>query len=422
MLTVVVDQITPRIEYVLEFVFESRGVGYEIVTSNSDTLLNQHVLHYTRLEKGSCWIECSSILSEDLIADQVVGQGEFQGVECFTFDSIADPIASIFFHLTRYEEYTSSDRDLHDRFQLSESKLPDAWIEKAMCDHWVVAILNFLNIEKEEQLEVDLLPTFDIDNTYAYKLKSGKRKILSTLRDIAKIDTSRLQERRSVGSGKRDPYDTFDLILYVNKRFSKTRIFWLVASYGKYDRNLSIKVEKHRGLIRTLIAKGAKIGLHPSYGSFNNVDLIRQEKSKLAVVISEKIKSSRQHYLRFSLPHTYRALLKAGFEHDYTMGFAERAGFRAGTARNFVWFDLGRNEKTNLMIHPFVYMDGTLNEYMKLTISESKELIAKLFEEVVEFGGDFSFIWHNETIGDYGKWEGWSEVLNYTLNLKDESK
>jgi hypothetical protein len=117
-------------------------------------------------------------------------------------------------------------------------------------------------------------------------------------------------------------------------------------------------------------------------------------------------------------PTTYQTLIGQEITDDYTMGFADITGFRAGTARSFQWFDLTKNEQTNLTIHPFAFMDGTLNEYLNLTPEEAKNKIDSLYQEVKEFGGEFSFIWHNETIGDYGTWNGWSDVFDHSISLR----
>ena len=172
-------------------------------------------------------------------------------------------------------------------------------------------------------------------------------------------------------------------------------------------------------LINDMAANSA-LGLHPSYGSFGNADRIEGERNDLQEIIGSSVNSTRFHYLRFRLPKSYRNLIRAGITDDYSMGYASETGFRAGTARSFRWFDLEKNERTALKIHPFVYMDGTLHEYLHLSLSEAQKRVSELYDEVKSFGGDFIFIWHNETIGDYKKWEGWSSILDHTLNLNQK--
>jgi hypothetical protein len=216
-----------------------------------------------------------------------------------------------------------------------------------------------------------------------------------------------------------DPYDTFDFILSIADRGYSVTVFWLLGDYAKYDRNVSFRDLRHQRLIRKMSLK-TTVGIHPSYKSNSYEYQISAEKKRLEEILNKEVNHSRQHFLKMKLPQTYRALISSGILNDYTMGYAELTGFRAGTARSIYWFDLQKNEKTDLLLHPFVYMDGTLNEYLQLSIPQSKEKIRELYREVKKFGGDFRFIWHNETIGNYGHWAGWKDVLEYSLTLGKE--
>jgi len=193
-------------------------------------------------------------------------------------------------------------------------------------------------------------------------------------------------------------------------------MFWLLGNYATYDKNLSWKNKTLRKLIRRC-QQFAKIGIHPSYASNNRTHRVNEEVGRLSKLIDESIFASRQHFLKLSFPDTYKSLIKSNIQSDYTMGYADNVGFRAGTSRSFFWFDLKHNETTTFQVVPFAYMDGTLNEYLKLTPHDAKHVISSLYEEISRFGGDFIFIWHNETLNNQGKWEGWKEVFNYSINL-----
>ena len=166
----------------------------------------------------------------------------------------------------------------------------------------------------------------------------------------------------------------------------------------------------------------AVVGIHPSYHSNSYRYHVKEEKERLEKIIDDSIENTRQHFLKLKIRITYPNLVSLGFKHEYSMGYADSIGFRAGTARPHRWFDLNKNQLTDLIIHPFIYMDGTLNEYLQLSPDESKKIIWKLFSEVSRFGGDFMCIWHNETIGNYGKWNGWNDVLEYTLGLRNRKE
>ena len=279
MTRIYVDHISPRIEYTFEFIFGSRGLTYHL----TDDIRAKVDLSYSQNSgDANSFIEMADFMLSDKIENLEIGHVNLtDDLACFSFNSISDPIASIFYSLSRYEEYVCTKTDEYGRFPLAESKIAPNWLMKAMCDRWAEYILIQAGINDfQREFNVKLIPTFDIDNTYAYKLKSGKRKWMSIFKDLVQFNFERIKERSAVLRGKtQDPYNTFSKIKSVHSDFPDTKVFWLIGKWGKKDRNISIHNEQHRKLIKSLVNEGLEIGLHPSFASFGRREVINQEKS-----------------------------------------------------------------------------------------------------------------------------------------------
>ena len=108
-------------------------------------------------------------------------------------------------------------------------------------------------------------------------------------------------------------------------------------------------------------------------------------------------------------------MIGAGIEEDYTMGYPDHLGFRAGTSYPHRFFDLKENRITNLTIHPFVVMDVTLKNYLGLTPQQAVHEIRRIIDVVQKVNGTFIMIWHNESLSEKGEWKGWKRVFEEML-------
>ena len=422
-----VEKVNERLTYAFDFIFKERDLSYVFTSSESEfeKSLRPKFNYSKKNIANTASITPSKMLFDDGVENYTLNRSLFNEEECLSINGVSDPVASIFYILTRYEEYDSSFKDKHGRHIGKKSVLYRfGWHEKAMCDRWSENILWFLSAHtsftfEKKKYRPQIIPTFDIDKAYAYKHKGIIRNVLGYFKDLYATDTIRTKERSMVLSGsKKDPFDNYDKIFEIQSRGFDVKLFWMLGNYGKYDKNISHKNRRHRRLIRKMDTI-ASIGIHPSYRSNSNEFNIHNEIERLQSIIKKHVRSSRQHYLMLFLPKTYQQLIEQEIEDDYSMGYADIIGFRAGTARSFHWFDLTTNKKTSLVIHPFCYMDGSLNEYLELSTNEAEERIAQLYLEIQNYGGQFIFLWHNDTISDYGHWAGWSKVLEFSLRLSE---
>ena len=222
---------------------------------------------------------------------------------------------------------------------------------------------------------------------------------------------------------KDDPYNTYDKVLKLHHQYNlKTIFFFLLGDYHKYDRNISFKNLEYQELIKKIF-NDCEIGIHNSFKSISNPSLLKIECERLASIIGLGVTSSRQHYICLNIPYNYQNLIKNKILNDYTMGFADYPGFRAGTSNPFLFFDLKINKSTKLLLYPFSIMDVTLKNYMNLNPQKSLIMIKSIIKEIKNVNGLFMSIWHNESLNYSHEWIGWDsvyeEMIKYIVDEKN---
>lgn len=332
-----------------------------------------------------------------------------------------DVFAASFYMLSRYEEYIPHKRDEHGRFLASQSlafKLN--LLSEPIVNHWANDLLEALESRwgtlKRNKRQFNFVPTIDIDNAYAYKHKGFIRAIGGLISDLASANLKHAAFRLSVLFGvKQDPYDTYDYQLDLIKKYPHTPIyFFLLGDFAKYDRNVPHQNRFLQTLVKQLDDVGT-CGIHPSYRSNETLERLKMEVGRLSAILHREIVQSRQHFLKFQLPLTYQNLLACDITDDYSMGYAELPGFRAGIASPFMFYDLDLETETSLKIHPVGIMDGTLKDYMHLEPEDAEKIICETIQKVKAVQGEFVSIWHNESFAENQRWKGWRRVYETLL-------
>ncbi|MDA3879800.1 MAG: polysaccharide deacetylase family protein [Prolixibacteraceae bacterium] len=423
MIQVLTQNIAPRVEYAFRLVFET--LLHSPVSFYTDQALFAHAegvkINYTDDNFSGCLnLNPHGLLMENTISD--IHPPVFQWDDLPVFFNVEnsflpfDLFAATFYLVTRYEEYLPGNRDDKGRFQSGGSfAFKKCFLEKPLVNLWARKMAKVIENQNSgfrfEYPGFNYLPTIDVDNAWAYKHKGPVRNVLSAMRNLVAGQMGEVSERLAVLLHlKSDPYDTYSFIQQLNLKLGFSPVFFfLLNKKGKRDRSMSWRNPFLQKLIRH-IEKNAEVGIHPSFNSNFKNGQLTSEVLRLQSILKHKVKSSRQHYLMLNLPVTYQRLIENNIEADYSMGYAERAGFRASIASPFKFFDLERNEVTGLTVYPFQVMDVTMQHYCRMSTADAMVQIENMMEETAKCGGTFISLWHNETLKNTGCWKGWREV------------
>ena len=427
----------PRLRYALDLLFtQLLGLEYRLVTEG-----DAHLYYDDTAPSGALHMIPSGLLERTGIEQDLLDQIHFEvwegshaafrtGARSLPFDLFS----ATFFLCSRYEEYLDFYPDEHDRFTARESVLFQAdLLGEPLVNQWALILKDRL-LEAHPTLSFrprtfQYHSTIDVDQTWKYRRKGLDRNLAGFFRDLLHGKWENFRERWPVLLGlKKDPFFNFAWQEDIHKRYGiEVSYFFLLADRSQYDKNIRHTDLKQQALILHLSKlEGSRVGIHPSYRSAQLINAqhpqavhdLRTEINRLKHILGN-VDISRQHFLMHRFPQTPEILAQLGIREEHSMGYSSMAGFRAGIAAPFAFYDLRREQITDLIQIPFCLMDITPLHYLELNPTAAVEHMRSLMNKVKEVGGLFVSLWHNESLSETERWKGWR--ILYEEMLKEAS-
>jgi len=421
MLLIFLPKNSARCKYVFDMIFQHQ-LAIEYRVTNDLTEFKNHSkekINYSDSKiNNEFFIKSSSFLFETDIRKQEIKVLQINGTPVLfsteNDDLGFDIFSAVFYLISRYEEYLPFTTDQFGRFKAQESlAFKNNFLHLPIVDMWIdnfkIPLQNKFPSLQIKSSSFNAILTYDVDVAYKYRGREFLRSAGSALKDILSLKLKNIGERISVlRNHKNDPWDVYS---YLTKTIVIDKLnsifFFLLSDKSKHDRNLNYQKAAMKSLVAHIV-KFSEIGIHPSFYSSTYPEKILIEKKRLEELSGNKIIKSRQHYLKFILPDTYNSLLAAGITEDYSMGFSQMPGFRAGTCKPFYFYDLKHEKATELKLFPLTFMESTLN--ISSDPDKAFQKMILLLEEVKKVNGTFISLWHNHTISETNEYHEWRNV------------
>lgn len=331
-----------------------------------------------------------------------------------------DVIDTIFFHLSRIEEYFADEASLdhHTRMKSSEQFLVKNRLNLIpIVDSLRVSIFDILKIK--HNFKTTHIMSHDIDSVrkfpsfyrtiraFARVLIREKSwtKFIATLKLFLKYITTR-----------KDPFNTFDF-LFKNNSASQKFVFFMSGGITRYDNMYDIRDKIAKDAIRLAEQYGYIVGLHPSYAAASDVGQFSDEMQTIRSVLGKKVTHSRQHILHYFPDHTHEVIEKNKIILDSTLGYQDIIGFRCGTGCKFQLFNLNTRQATSVFEQPLVVMDGPLCMMNDNDADKAWKFLQKFLLDL-PLGTCVTYNFHNTIFSDVNYEKNKMKELYINLNQK----
>lgn len=300
--------------------------------------------------------------------------------------------------LTCQEEYEIEDRDDKQRF-IAELSLRKQKVNIPFFNINSDILLEAINIvDKSIKINKDsfeIFLTHDVDsiNSRDKYVFLHNAKALLTNKNVS------LKERVS---------DLFSDIIYnrhlqienymdiESRRKAKSEFYFIEGEKHRLGKRYDLMSIKNQ-IDKIKNSPNHVIGIHTNYFSYKDKNRIQNEINEIEKRTGTKVKSCRNHYLRFEMPTTLNILNECGIISDSTVGYPDVNGFRAGICESYVPFDLNNNKLIDIYETPLIVMDGIIME-KNISFQEKWNEIKHNLDYVIKCNGTASVLFHQRVI------------------------
>ena len=422
---------SPRLRYIAKQLFERiLGIPVSVTLKIEDFIAHDGPkFSYGKQPLGNeLFFQNSDLLFEQGVNEDIINVKDWHGIPCFYKvnhpESVVpfDVLAASFYMLTRYEEYLPQVKDNLGRFMATSSLAHQhGFLQMPVVDIWASRVkkiiqTRFPDIQWEtKHFNVELI--CEINEGYAYLKKGWFRTLEGFIADLFKLRFSKLFNRVKVVLGiMKDPFHTYNyMINKARKSKANLRVFFGLGNYSSHEKSTSANSYTYQSLIKS-IADYCPIGLRLSFDSQKNLAEFKTERKRFEQITHRAASHTFCQYAKISLPNTYRTLIEQEVVADYSMGYQDYAGFRAGTCSPFLFYDLDYEIQTPLSVVPFCL---SKNMFDNITSPEKGiEQAAELMNAIKEVNGKAVIHIQNDLFDDTdSRAPFWKAMYSYFVSL-----
>ncbi len=212
-----------------------------------------------------------------------------------------------------------------------------------------------------------------------------------------------------------DPFSNLCKIAELDTSMGLQSIFFIMTTEEKHPQNIndySVNDRRIQSTLKRLISMGAEIGLHPGICTFNDQKKMRDQKERLEKSIQQHVVKSRQHYLMYEYPTTFRLLESIGIQNDSSI-LVDISVVEDKEKRSTYFMSDNEGNKMNISQTPLVFMD---THHMQMKDDVILSVLENSIAPAKRDGGEIMILWHNNNISNNREIGLYKEALEVIKN------